>query len=49
MTRGVGRRGLTDNRLINEAGIKSKQHGERGISAKAVKRVSEGVLRKFKG
>jgi hypothetical protein len=35
--------------LINEASIKSKQNGERGISAKSVKRVSEGVLRKYKG
>jgi predicted nucleotidyltransferase len=36
-------------RLINEASIKSKQNGERGVSAKSVKRVSEGVLRGFKG
>ena len=36
-------------RLINEASIKSKQRGERGLSAKSVKRVSEDVLRKYKG
>ncbi|KAI4958040.1 hypothetical protein J4E86_003635 [Alternaria arbusti] len=35
--------------LINEASIKSKQRGERGLSAKSVKRVSEDVLRKYKG
>ncbi|KAI4673410.1 uncharacterized protein J4E84_011089 [Alternaria hordeiaustralica] len=35
--------------LINEASIKSKQRGERGLSAKSVKRVSEDVLRKHKG
>ena len=37
------------HRLINEASIKSKQRGERGLSAKSVKRVSEDVLRKYKG
>ncbi|KAH6166379.1 hypothetical protein HBI63_018410 [Parastagonospora nodorum] len=35
--------------LINEASIKSKQSGERGISARSVKRVSETTLRKYKG
>ncbi|KAH6101477.1 hypothetical protein HBI65_053720 [Parastagonospora nodorum] len=35
--------------LINEASIKSKQSGERGISARSVKRVSETALRKYKG
>ncbi|CAE7196516.1 hypothetical protein P3342_010157 [Pyrenophora teres f. teres] len=35
--------------LLNEASIKSKQHGEKGVSARSVKRVSEGVLRKYKG
>ncbi|EOA88379.1 hypothetical protein ACJQWK_01688 [Exserohilum turcicum] len=35
--------------LINEASIKSKQRGERGVSARSVKRVSEDVLRKYKG
>ena len=37
------------HRLVNEASIKSKQRGERGLSAKSVKRVSEDVLRKHKG
>jgi hypothetical protein len=45
-----GRRGLTRiDRLINEASIKSKQRGERALSARSVKRVSENVLRKYKG
>ncbi|OWY51416.1 uncharacterized protein AALT_g4702 [Alternaria alternata] len=35
--------------LINEASIKSKQRGERALSARSVKRVSEDVLRKCKG
>ncbi|RYN43578.1 hypothetical protein AA0114_g10185 [Alternaria tenuissima] len=35
--------------LINEASIKSKQRGERALSARSVKRVSEDVLRKYKG
>ncbi|KAH6868853.1 hypothetical protein BKA58DRAFT_387692 [Alternaria rosae] len=35
--------------LVNEASIKSKQRGERSMSAKSVKRVSEDVLRKYKG
>ncbi|EDU46279.1 hypothetical protein PtrSN002B_006811 [Pyrenophora tritici-repentis] len=35
--------------LLKEANIKSKQHGEKGVSAKSIKRVSEGVLRKYKG
>ncbi|RYN20894.1 hypothetical protein AA0113_g12104 [Alternaria arborescens] len=35
--------------LINEASIKSKQRGERAVSARSVKRVSEDVLRKYKG
>ncbi|RYN77212.1 hypothetical protein AA0120_g11617 [Alternaria tenuissima] len=35
--------------LINEASIKSKQRDERALSARSVKRVSEDVLRKYKG
>lgn len=35
--------------LMQEAGIKAKQSGERGISAKSIKRVREGCLRKAKG
>ncbi|KAF2129060.1 hypothetical protein P153DRAFT_30965 [Dothidotthia symphoricarpi CBS 119687] len=35
--------------LINEASIKSKQNGERGLSARSVKKVSEGCLRRCKG
>ncbi|KAF1936788.1 hypothetical protein EJ02DRAFT_459242 [Clathrospora elynae] len=35
--------------LINEATIKSKQSGERGISAKSIKKISENTLRKYKG
>ncbi|RYO13121.1 hypothetical protein AA0111_g12369 [Alternaria arborescens] len=35
--------------LINEASIKSKQRGGRAVSARSVKRVSEDVLRKYKG
>ncbi|KAH7073636.1 hypothetical protein BKA63DRAFT_514485 [Paraphoma chrysanthemicola] len=35
--------------LIKEASIKSKQSGERGISARSVRRVSERVLRGHKG
>merc|ERR1712137_915444 len=31
--------------LINEASIKSKQRGEKGVSARSVNRVSEDVLR----
>ena len=38
-----------NHRLINEASIKSKQRGERALSARSVKRVSEDVLRKYKG
>jgi hypothetical protein len=40
---------IKTNRLINEAAIKSKQSGERGISARSIKRVSERVLRGYKG
>jgi hypothetical protein len=40
---------LTVHRLINEASIKSKQSGERGISARSVRKVSETTLRKYKG
>lgn len=36
-------------RLINEASIKSKQAGERGISARSIRKVSETTLRKYKG
>ena len=51
MGRGEKEKTGADNtrRLINEASIKSKQRGERGLSAKSVKRVSEDVLRKYKG
>jgi hypothetical protein len=42
-------KGLTVHRLINEASIKSKQSGERGISARSVRKVSETTLRKYKG
>ena len=37
------------NRLINEASILSKQSGERGVSARSVRKVSERTLRKYKG
>jgi hypothetical protein len=40
---------LTRHRLINEASIKSKQNGERGISARSIRKVSETTLRKYKG
>ncbi|KAF2024722.1 hypothetical protein EK21DRAFT_78094 [Setomelanomma holmii] len=35
--------------LINEASIKSKQFGERGISARSIRKVSERTLRGSKG
>ncbi|KAF2671602.1 hypothetical protein BT63DRAFT_422143 [Microthyrium microscopicum] len=35
--------------LVREAQIYSRQRGERGISARAVRRVREGSLRKFRG
>ncbi|CAG8982061.1 hypothetical protein HYALB_00008788 [Hymenoscyphus albidus] len=35
--------------LMKEAGINAKQAGERGISAKSVKKVTELSLSKFKG
>ena len=35
--------------LMQEAGIKAKQSGERGISAKSIRRVREGCLRRAKG
>ncbi|PSN68169.1 hypothetical protein BS50DRAFT_573129 [Corynespora cassiicola Philippines] len=35
--------------LVKEAGIKSKQAGERGVSARSVRKVREQCLRKFKG
>ncbi|KAF2855204.1 hypothetical protein T440DRAFT_415409 [Plenodomus tracheiphilus IPT5] len=35
--------------LINEASIKSKINGERGISARSVRKVGEKTLRKYKG
>ncbi|KAH7354888.1 hypothetical protein BKA65DRAFT_497214 [Rhexocercosporidium sp. MPI-PUGE-AT-0058] len=35
--------------LMKEATINAKQAGERGISAKSVKKVTENVLLKFKG
>ncbi|KAF2731432.1 hypothetical protein EJ04DRAFT_443035 [Polyplosphaeria fusca] len=36
-------------RLIREAGIKGKEGGERTISARGVRKVREGELRRFKG
>lgn len=47
--RGSKNRALTRNRLINEASIKSKQAGERGVSARSIRKVSETTLRKYKG
>ncbi|KAF2652822.1 hypothetical protein K491DRAFT_695248 [Lophiostoma macrostomum CBS 122681] len=35
--------------LLKESRIQAKTSGERGISAKSVRKVREGVLRKFKG
>ncbi|KAF1918039.1 hypothetical protein BDU57DRAFT_472280 [Ampelomyces quisqualis] len=35
--------------LVNEASIRSKQSGERGVSATSVRRVGERTLRKYKG
>ncbi|KAG9201867.1 hypothetical protein G6514_005284 [Epicoccum nigrum] len=35
--------------LMKEAGIKAKISGERGVSAKSIKRVREGCLRRCKG
>ncbi|KAM3077344.1 hypothetical protein ACMFMG_006694 [Clarireedia jacksonii] len=35
--------------LMKEAGINAKRAGERGISAKSVKKVTESALSKFKG
>ena len=40
---------LINTRLVKEAGIKSKQAGERGVSARSVRKVREQCLRKFKG
>lgn len=38
------------NSLIKESSIASKQAGERGaVSARSVRKVREGCLRKFKG
>jgi hypothetical protein len=39
---------LTVSRLVKEAAIKSKQAGERGVSAKSVRKVRGDVLRRFK-
>ncbi|CAG7554861.1 unnamed protein product [Fusarium equiseti] len=36
-------------RLVKEAAIKSKQSGERGLSARSVKKVTRDTLTKFKG
>lgn len=47
--RGNGKIEADENRLINEASIKSKQAGERGVSARSVRKVSERTLRKYKG
>ncbi|KAL3427536.1 hypothetical protein PVAG01_01045 [Phlyctema vagabunda] len=35
--------------LMKEAVLDAKQHGEKGISAKSVKKVTETALSKFKG
>ncbi|ORY15464.1 hypothetical protein BCR34DRAFT_558858 [Clohesyomyces aquaticus] len=35
--------------LVKEASIASKQSGERGITARSVRKVRENCLRKFKG
>ncbi|KAF2243479.1 hypothetical protein BU26DRAFT_523778 [Trematosphaeria pertusa] len=35
--------------LVKEASIASKQAGERGLSARSVRKVREGCLRGFKG
>ncbi|EFW22441.1 hypothetical protein D8B26_000878 [Coccidioides posadasii str. Silveira] len=35
--------------LMREASITSKKSGEATISAKSIRRVTEGTLRKFKG
>lgn len=40
---------ICDHRLLNEAAIKSKQSGERGVSARSIRKVSERTLRKYKG
>ena len=36
-------------RVMKEARIQAKQSGERGVTAKSVRKVREGCLRKFKG
>ncbi|XPS67763.1 hypothetical protein M3J09_000061 [Ascochyta lentis] len=35
--------------VLAEAAIKGKQSGERGVSARSVRRVGEGCLRRCKG
>ncbi|KAK4458108.1 hypothetical protein QBC42DRAFT_27505 [Cladorrhinum samala] len=35
--------------LVKEAGIEAKQGGERGITARSVKKVTANALAKFKG
>jgi hypothetical protein len=40
---------LTRNSLLKEANIKSKQSGERGISARSVRKVRALCLAKYKG
>ncbi|POS73734.1 hypothetical protein DHEL01_v207873 [Diaporthe helianthi] len=35
--------------LVKEAGIESKQAGERGITARSVKKTTANTLAKFKG
>ncbi|KAI9785504.1 MAG: hypothetical protein M1839_009245 [Geoglossum umbratile] len=35
--------------LMREASIHAKQAGERGISARNIRKVTEGSLRRFKG
>ncbi|KAG5659339.1 hypothetical protein KAF25_000541 [Fusarium avenaceum] len=37
------------NSLVKEAAIQSKQSGERGLSARSVKKVTRDTLTKFKG
>ncbi|EGD96280.1 hypothetical protein TESG_03732 [Trichophyton tonsurans CBS 112818] len=35
--------------LMREASIQGRKRGEKGITARSVRRVTEGALRKFKG
>ncbi|KMQ45325.1 hypothetical protein HL42_4013 [Trichophyton rubrum] len=36
-------------RLMREASIQGRKRGDKGITARTVRRVTEGALRKFKG